>query len=208
MSSNNPDYLTEDTIVPDGQKYVCISFLSDPESKTSLNGIKIRGVFSTIEAASEHAKNLQSIDKYFNVFVGEVGKWLPYDPSPTSDKAGTPEYAQEQLNSLIKGYIENQNKAKIFEEKRKTENIRKSIEEQILNSQNNMKELQQSLLESTDDSKINGLKERVSSIENQIKELEEKSKEMSSQEEKLEKKLKKLSVVNQQQQQQQSSVEV
>ena len=116
MASNNIDYLTEDTIIPKNQKYVCISFLSDKENKTTLNGIKIRGVFATIEEASEHAKKLQSIDKYFNVFVGEVGKWLPYDPSPTSDKAGDPEYAQDQLNNLMKGYLENQNKAKIFQE--------------------------------------------------------------------------------------------
>lgn len=198
MSSNNtPDYLTEDTIVPEGQKYVCISFLSDPENKTTLNGIKIRGVFSTLEAASEHAKNLQNIDKYFNVFVGEVGKWLPYDPAPTSDQAGSPEYAQEQLNNLMKGYLENQNKAKIFEEKRKVENVRKSLEEQIENSNNNIKEVQQKLLESTDENKNKNLKERVTFIEKQIKELEEKAKEMKHQEDKLEKKLEKISVTNQ-----------
>jgi len=198
MSSNNtPDYLTEDTIVPEGQKYVCISFLSDPENKTTLNGIKIRGVFSTLEAASEHAKNLQNIDKYFNVFVGEVGKWLPYDPAPTSDQAGSPEYAQEQLNNLMKGYLENQNKAKIFEEKRKVENVRRSLEEQIENSNNNIKEVQQKLLESTDENKNKNLKERVTFIEKQIKELEEKAKEMKHQEDKLEKKLEKISVTNQ-----------
>jgi hypothetical protein len=200
MSSNNtPDYLTEDTIVPEGQKFVCISFLSDPENKTTLGGIKIRGVFSTLEAASDHAKNLQNIDKYFNVFVGEVGKWLPYDPAPTSDKAGSPEYAQEQLNNLMKGYLENQNKAKIFEEKRKVENIRKSLESQIENSQNNVKEAQQKLLESTEESNTKSLKDRVSTIEKQIKELEEKAKEMRDQEGKLEKKLQKMSIVNQQQ---------
>ena len=198
MSSNNtPDYLTEDTIVPEGQKYVCISFLSDSENKTTLNGIKIRGVFSTLEAASEHAKNLQNIDKYFNVFVGEVGKWLPYDPAPTSEQAGSPEYAQEQLNNLMKGYLENQNKAKIFEEKRKVENVRKSLEEQIENSNNNIKEVQQKLLESTDENKNKNLKERVTFIEKQIKELEEKAKEMKHQEDKLEKKLEKISVTNQ-----------
>jgi len=207
MSSNNtPDYLTEDTIVPEGQKYVCISFLSDPENKTTLNGIKIRGVFSTLEAASEHAKNLQNIDKYFNVFVGEVGKWLPYDPAPTSEQAGSPEYAQEQLNNLMKGYLENQNKAKIFEEKRKVENVRKSLEEQIENSNNNIKEVQQKLLESTDENKNKNLKERVTFIEKQIKELEEKAKEMKHQEDKLEKKLEKMSISNKLQQE--ANVEV
>ena len=207
MTSNNtPDYLTEDTIVPNDQKFVCISFLSDPENKTSLNGIKVRGVFSTLEAASEHAKNLQSIDKYFNVFVGEVGKWLPYDPAPTSDKAGSPEYAQEQLNNLMKGYLENQNKAKIFEEKRKVENIRKSLEDQIQNSHNNVKETQQEILESKDEVRSENLKDRVSTIEKQIKELEEKAKEMRTQESKLEKKLEKMSITNKIQQQESINV--
>merc|ERR1712166_998503 len=106
MTSQATDYLSEDTIVPKGQNFVCISFLSDTDHKTTMSGIKIRGVFSTIEQASEHAKTLQNIDKHFNVFVGEVGKWLPYDPAPTSDKAGNPEYAQDQLNNLMKGYLE------------------------------------------------------------------------------------------------------
>jgi hypothetical protein len=84
------DYLTDDTtLLPADQKFVCISFLTDKENKSSLSGIKIRGTYSTYEAACEQAKKLQSIDQYFNVFFniyhllngsdkpigeGEVGK--------------------------------------------------------------------------------------------------------------------------------------
>ena len=77
------DYLTEDAFLPAGQKYICMSFLTDKPAesteegvanvkKTTLSGIKIRGAFETYEAACEHAKTVQSIDPYFNVFVGEM----------------------------------------------------------------------------------------------------------------------------------------
>jgi hypothetical protein len=197
MTSQATDYLSEDTIVPKGQNFVCISFLSDTENKTTMSGIKIRGVFSTIEQASEHAKTLQSIDKHFNVFVGEVGKWLPYDPAPTSDKAGNPEYAQDQLNNLMKGYLDNQNKAKIFEEKRKIELMRNGVDDAIKGNADNMKELQQELLESQDDTKNTSLKEKVTLLETQIKELESRSEDLMSQETKLQNKLEKLSVESQ-----------
>ena len=40
-----------------------------------------------------------------------MGKWLPFDPSPDSEKSGDSEYANEQLNSLMKGYKKNQEKS-------------------------------------------------------------------------------------------------
>ena len=121
MSSK--DYLTEDSLLPKDQKFVCISFLSDPDNKLTLSGIKIRGVFSTIDEASTHAKKLQSVDTIHNVFVGEMGKWLAFDPDATSEAAGNPEYANEQLNNIMKGYMDNQEKSKLFHEERKYKNI-------------------------------------------------------------------------------------
>lgn len=186
------DYLIEDKSNPKDQNYVCLSFLSDKDNKTTLTGIKVRGVFSTMEEASEHAKNLQSIDEYFNVFVGEVGKWLPYDPNPTSEKAGSAEYVQEELNNLMKGYVENQNKAKVFEEKRKVENIRKSLESQIENSNNTINEVQQQLLESADTNNTSMLNNKLKNLEKTIKEFEDKTDELKKKEVKLEKKLEKM----------------
>ena len=62
------DYLTKDTLLPEGQRFVCLSFLTpSEENKHTLNGIKIRGVFPNYEMACNHAKKLQSVDKYFNV---------------------------------------------------------------------------------------------------------------------------------------------
>lgn len=78
------DNLDEDKVIS-GQTHVCISFVS-PEGvmNTTLRSVKIRGVFDSEEKAKAHAAKLQKKDKYFDVFVGEVGKWLPWDPDPHS----------------------------------------------------------------------------------------------------------------------------
>ena len=184
------DYLTEDTFLPEDQKFVCISFLSDPENKVSLKGVKIRGVFSELEKASEHAKKIQSIDKYHNVFVGEMGKWLAFEPDVNSEAAGNPEYANDQLNSIMKGYMKNQEKSKIFHEQRKYEQLRKTLGETIDNQNNNLKELQQNILEETDDEKVKTLTERLDLIKKQIKDLEDKRNDYTKKENKLKDKLK------------------
>ena len=113
------DYLTEDSLLPQGQNFVCISFLSDKDNKLTITGVKIRGIFDKYEQAAEHAKKLQSVDPYNHVFVGEAGKWLPYDPDPNSEAAGNPEYANKQLNSIMKAQIENQEKSKNSSRKEK-----------------------------------------------------------------------------------------
>ena len=105
------DYLTEDKLLPSDQKFVCISFLTNTKD-TTLIGIKIRGVFSTYDDACTFAKKIQTIDPAFNVFVGDMGKWLSFDPNPDSIKNS--EYENEKLNSMMKAYMENQEHAKIL----------------------------------------------------------------------------------------------
>ena len=174
------DYLTEDTILPSGQKFVCLSFLTDKENKTTLSGIKIRGVFDTYENACEHAKKVQNIDSAFNVFVGEMGKWLPFDPNPDSEAVKNSEYANEQLNTMMKGYLENQEKAKLFHEQRKNELVRKNILENITTRQNNLKELKDKMETATEDEK-KSLEDNMKSIEEQIEKMELKRKELDDQ---------------------------
>ena len=97
------DLLTEDTVLlPTNQKFVCLSFLTPTkEDKATLSGIKIRGVFDSYENACNHAKKIQSYDEYHSVFVGEMGKWLPFDPDPDSEYVKDSEYANEKLNSIM-----------------------------------------------------------------------------------------------------------
>jgi hypothetical protein len=175
------DYLQEDTLLPDGQKFICISFLTDKENKSTLSGIKFRGGFPTYELACDHAKKVQSIDPYFNVFVGEAGKWLPFDPAPDSKAVQDSEYANEQLNTMMKAYMENQEKAKVYHEQRKTEMVRKNVLDNLSTRQDNLKEVQKKLKKAKLPSEKVGLEASIKSIEEEIKKMEGKKDELDVQ---------------------------
>jgi hypothetical protein len=95
-------------------------FYAANDFRTSMRGVKIRGVYGNPKEAELKAKKLQTKDKYHNIFIGDVGKWLPWDPSP--HQVGEQEYAQDQLNTLMRKYKENEdNREKFFEERTKGE---------------------------------------------------------------------------------------
>ena len=89
------------------------------EFRTSIRGVKVRGVFGNPKEAELKAKKLQSKDKYHNIFMAEVGKWTPWDPNPHEVKEQ--EYGNDQLNTLMKKYKENEDsREQFFEERTKT----------------------------------------------------------------------------------------
>ena len=73
--------------------------------KTSMRGLKVRGVYDTYKEASIRAQVLRKRDSSFNVFVGQVGYWLPWDPE--CEAIQEQEYQENQLNELVKKYKEN-----------------------------------------------------------------------------------------------------
>ncbi len=73
---------------------------------TTIRGIKVRGVYATEGEASARAKRLQKSDPNFNIYLGAVGKWMAWDPNPNN--VSTQEYANEQLNTLMKKYRDNE----------------------------------------------------------------------------------------------------
>ena len=90
-------------------------FDKDNKMKTNIRGVKVRGVFQTEEEARRKAKSLQSKDTSFNVFIGPVGYWLPWDPC--ADNVAEEEFMNDQLNEMIKKYKENEiNKDKLYED--------------------------------------------------------------------------------------------
>ena len=183
------DLLTEDTLLPTGQNFVCISFLKDPENKTSLTGVKIRGVFDKLDEAQTFAKTLQSADSLHNIYVGEMGKWLAFDPDPNSKAAGSPEYANEELNKIMKAHIQSSDKAKILHEQYKNKQARENLEESIKISSKNKDDIKKELTEENDDDVKETLKSKLKSIEESIKSLESKKKEYAKQEQIYEKEL-------------------
>jgi Family of unknown function (DUF5832) len=81
-------------------------FFAKNEFRTTIRGIKIRGVFASEAEASARAKRLQKADPNFNIYMGAVGKWMAWDPDPS--RVSKQEYANEQLNTLMQKYRENE----------------------------------------------------------------------------------------------------
>ncbi|CAH6421611.1 Hypothetical protein KVN_LOCUS372 [uncultured virus] len=161
------DYLNEDEPI-NGQNWVCISFLS-PEGirNCSTRGLKIRGVFSNKEDAQNKAKALQVIDPDFNVFVGEIGKWLPWDPDPNSIPDQV--YQEEELNKIMQGYKANLEKTKIMEQQRRTDQVNQVVVEEQKHDNKTKNRLQKKLEEKKKKKIIEDIAKRQISMENNFK---------------------------------------
>jgi len=98
-------------------------FFALNEFRTTMRGIKVRGVFATEAEASIRAKRLQKSDPSFNIYLGSVGKWMAWEPDP--NKVGESEYANDELNSLMKKYRENEEARDQFytEQKRQKQGV-------------------------------------------------------------------------------------
>ena len=87
-------------------------FFTKNNFQTSVRGLKIRGSYPTQEEANARAKKLQRNDPIHNIYVAETGKWLAWDPRP--HEVAEQEYANDQLNSLMKSYKENEEQREEF----------------------------------------------------------------------------------------------
>lgn len=93
-------------------------------------GIKIRGSFSNNEQGHKGIQKRidylkKTMSENYHIFVGEVGKWCPYDPD--ADDIEAQEYAEEQLNTMMKEHRIANEKAKIQFEERKKEMTERAI---------------------------------------------------------------------------------
>lgn len=110
--------------------------------RTTKRGLKVRGVYDTEREAEFRAKQLRNRDPSHHVFKGQVGTWLVWDPHP--DDIENQEYAEDELNTLMKKKKENEiNKNLHWEEekrqkmeaiqrdnlRRKQENKRRELED-------------------------------------------------------------------------------
>lgn len=100
-------------------------FLAMNDFHTTVRGLKVRGTYATTAEAAARAKKLQRSDQYHNILVGEVGKWLPWDPA--SSQIDKQEYAEEQLNELMKKYKENEDARDEFYKNQKRERPSKQV---------------------------------------------------------------------------------
>jgi len=80
-------------------------YLERNEYRTSMRGIKIRGCYETLPEAQQRATKIKQIDPNFDVFVAQVGCWCPWSPNP--QELQDQEFAETELNTLMKKYTEN-----------------------------------------------------------------------------------------------------
>ena len=123
--------LEEDTIVDKYKDYLFNSkvnldkeFSEQNEFRTSVRGLKVRGIYDTLQEAEMRAKRLQKSDPNFNVFVGQVGFWLPWDPEPK--EIGEEQYLNDELNQLMTEYKANADKRDEVFNTRKRDLIQKN----------------------------------------------------------------------------------
>ncbi len=109
------------------QKELDTEFDTENNFCTSTQGIKVRGTYDTLREAQIRAKVLQRKDTSFHVFVGQVGYWLPWDPS--AESISNQEYQEDQLNQLVSKYNENMESRDILYEKQIEEKKKKAREE-------------------------------------------------------------------------------
>lgn len=107
-------------------------FNKDNAFQTSVRGVKIRGTYSTQEEGKLRAKMLSDVDKYHDIYIGEVGKWLPWNPEPY--KIGDITYNEEELNQLMHERVKNDKAATAHFDERVLEAKREAIKANIENA--------------------------------------------------------------------------
>lgn len=78
--------------------------------QTSTRGVKVRGVFDSIEEAEIRCRMLREDDPYHDIFVGQIGVWMPFHPD--AYKTGRVEYLEKELNELVHEKMKNDEQAK------------------------------------------------------------------------------------------------
>lgn len=111
----------EDPVIHN-QKFFVLSYLL-PSSSNELKSpiIKMRGAYSTQEECNKRIERLRNIDKYFNMYTCEVGKFgnlLEEEEIKKMDNVDI-EYREKMMNTMVKEYKENKEQAdKEFEERK------------------------------------------------------------------------------------------
>jgi len=102
-------------------------FDNQVEFRTNIRGVKVRRAFATVEETQMFAKILQRRYPKDNLYIGKVGAWLPWDPS--EHLMPEVEYAEKELNELMRKYKENESNKELFFAEQREESIKKQKEE-------------------------------------------------------------------------------
>ena len=139
-SSLSDDYKT---FIDKNEESLEKSFGISNNFQTHTRGLKIRGVYPSMEEAELRCKMLREIDPSHDVYVGPIGMWMPWEPE--AYKTGRVEYMEEELNQLMSEKIKNEANAKQSFEQRIKETKKKAIEENIKNAEKSGNTLTQTI---------------------------------------------------------------
>lgn len=121
------DYLFEDPPISN-QKFALVTIVGPHmPQKCDTWGLKVRGVASTLDEAKSMCQRLMRIDNNYDIYTVDVGKFFPLNVEPHD--LNDVEYANTELNQLIKSYLENRQHATDQWHARKNEMIQKAVEE-------------------------------------------------------------------------------
>ena len=95
--------------------------------QTNVRGVKLRRSFATVEEAQVFAQAMRRRYPKDNLFIGKVGAWLPWDPS--EHLMAEVEYAEKDLNEIMRKYKENESNKEVFFSQEREESIKKQKEE-------------------------------------------------------------------------------
>jgi hypothetical protein len=109
------------------EKEVQEKFDREVNFQCNTRGVKIRRVFPSYEEAQLWVKVLQRKYPKDNLFIGRVGCWLPWEPS--EHLMENIEYANAQLNELMRKYKENEGNRELFFAEEREESIKKQKED-------------------------------------------------------------------------------
>jgi hypothetical protein len=109
------------------EKDIDTEFSEKVEFRTNVRGVKVRRVFANLEETQMYAKVLQRRFPNDNLYIGKVGAWLPWDPS--EHLMPEVEYAEKELNELMRKYKENEVNREMFFEEEKAQKIKAQKEE-------------------------------------------------------------------------------
>ena len=133
-------------------------FSETVDYQTNVRGIKVRGSYDSMREAQIRSEVLKRKDKKHNIFIAQVGCWCPWDPC--ADQIDDQHYGEDQLNTLMQKYKENQaQKDEVFDERK----------EEMLTAQKekNNRVKEQNLLETPPPDKQT-LEEQVNNSENEV----------------------------------------
>lgn len=89
--------------------------------QTCVRGFKVRGAYDSLQEARFRAEELHKRDPHHNAYVCAVGSWCPWSPNP--DDLNDSEYAETELNTLMKAYKEKTTDSILQYEERKADKI-------------------------------------------------------------------------------------